>query len=256
MRKALFASLAAALLFACIGGCGGGAGDGGADEPGGARDVFYQVSTLGALSRGVFDGEVDYAALRQHGDFGIGTFQGLDGEMVALDGRFWQVRTDSLPIPASDSQKAPFAMLTFFDEDIHGAPPPGLDYAGLQQFSSGLFPSPNYFYAVRVEGEFAWLKIRSVPGQQPPYPVLADVVAKQTVWELEGVRGTMVGFYCPSYLGGVNQGGFHLHFISDDLRSGGHVLDCRTGEVELIMDLTDGMELALPEDPGFRQASL
>lgn len=219
-------------------------------------DTLHQVSTLGALNTGVFEGSEDYATLRQHGDCGIGSFTGLDGEMVALDGVFYQVRTDGVPVRASDGQSAPFAMVTWFQTDITGTPPAGLDYGGLQQFAGGLFPSNNYFYAVRVEGEFASLKIRSVPGQQPPYPPLSDVVAQQVTWDKENVRGTMIGFFSPAYVGSVDSSGFHLHFISEDGQSGGHVLDCRTGDVTVMLDTTANLDLVLPEGEGFSQADL
>ena len=55
------------------------------------RDTLFQVSTIGALNVGVFGGVVDYANLKQQGDCGIGSFTGLDGEMVAVDGKFYQV---------------------------------------------------------------------------------------------------------------------------------------------------------------------
>lgn len=220
------------------------------------RDTLYQVSTIGALNVGVFDGVVEYSTLKQHGDCGIGSFTGLDGEMVAVDGRFYQVRTDGVPVLVSDGQMAPFALVTFFDNDFSGTPPAGLDYAGLQEFANGLLLTPNFFYAVRVDGEFSYLKIRSVPGQRPPFPPLSDVVAQQTVWELENVKGTMIGFFSPSYVGSIDPPGYHLHFISEDGRHGGHVLDCRTGAVTLKLDETDVLDLHLPETEGFERAPL
>lgn len=220
------------------------------------QDTLYQVSTLGALNAGVFDGAVDYATLESHGDFGIGSFQGLNGEMVALDGKYYQVRTDGVPVEVSVTQTAPYATVTFFQADLTGNPPAGLDYAGLQQFAGSMLPTPNYFYAVRVEGEFAYLKIRSVPGQQPPYPTLTQVVAEQVVWEKENIRGTMIGFFSPAYVGGLDTPGYHLHFISEDGKSGGHVLDCRTGAVTLKLDETADVDLVLPSGAGFQQADL
>ena len=107
----------ALLLFALTAAgvsCGGQEGTA-AEQP----DTLYQVSTLGALNTGVFEGSEDYATLRQHGDCGIGSFTGLDGEMVALDGVFYQVRTDGVPVQASDGQSAPFAMVTWFQADYH-----------------------------------------------------------------------------------------------------------------------------------------
>ena len=165
-------------------------------------------------------------------------------------------RTDGVPVLVDDAQLAPFALVTFFDDDLSGAPAAGLDYAGLQQFATGLLPTPNFFYAVRVDGDFSYLKIRSVPASHPPYPPLSQVVAEQTVWELENVRGTMIGFYSPSYVGTIDPAGYHLHFISEDGKHAGHVLDCRTGAVTLRLDETAELELVLPETEGFERAAL
>lgn len=49
-------------------------------------DILYQVSTINALLEGIYDGDTSYGELKQHGDFGIGTFSGLDGGMIELDG--------------------------------------------------------------------------------------------------------------------------------------------------------------------------
>ena len=58
------------------------------------REVLVQTSTIDALLDGVYDGELTYAELSRYGDFGIGTFEGLDGEMIAFDGAIWQVKSD------------------------------------------------------------------------------------------------------------------------------------------------------------------
>ncbi|NLO29340.1 MAG: alpha-acetolactate decarboxylase, partial [Methanosarcina mazei] len=59
-----------------------------------ASDVLYQVSTIDALLLGVYDGVLPVSDLKTHGDFGIGTFDGLEGEMLALDGNYYQIKTD------------------------------------------------------------------------------------------------------------------------------------------------------------------
>lgn len=45
---------------------------------------LFQYSTLEALLGGVYDGEVTVGELLTHGDFGLGTFNSLDGEMIIL----------------------------------------------------------------------------------------------------------------------------------------------------------------------------
>ena len=54
--------------------------------------TVFQVSTSGALVAGVYDREVSVRTLLEHGDFGLGTFADLDGEMVVVDGRAYQIK--------------------------------------------------------------------------------------------------------------------------------------------------------------------
>src|SRR5215813_5470562 len=84
-----------------------------AEQPG---EVF-QVSTLDALSLGIFQGAVSFGHLREHGNFGLGTFDGLDGEMVALDGRFYQIRSDGSVSRVENTNTTPFAVVTNFYTD-------------------------------------------------------------------------------------------------------------------------------------------
>src|SRR5271154_6482402 len=75
------------------------------------HSTLFQVSTSTALVQGVYDGVVRVGELKQHGDFGLGTFDGLDGEMLALDGHFYQVQGSGKVSESSDDAKVPFAVV-------------------------------------------------------------------------------------------------------------------------------------------------
>lgn len=242
-----------ALSAAALGGCGQEASQ---EETEPDRDTFFQVSTLGALKSGFYDGVVTYAELSERGDAGIGTLEGLDGEMIAIDGDFYQIRYDGKVYDIPSTAIAPFAMVTFFERDMEVAPPGGLDYTGLQDFLNGFLPSQNVFYAIRIEGRFERVQARSVPAQEKPYPPLSEAIAEQAVFELENARGTMVGFWCPAYVGDINAPGYHLHFLTADHEAGGHVLDMRLGEVKVYIDETPEFLLQLPEMEEFLEADL
>ena len=248
-----FSLLTLALAAMACSGCGQKEQQDGAQSE---RETLYQVSTLGALKAGFYDGDVSYAELGEHGGAGIGTFEGLDGEMVALDGTFYQVKTDGKAYPVDGSFITPFAMVTFFDADSEARPAPGLDYKGLQAFLDGVLPSRNVFYAFEIEGEFDHVQARSVPAQVKPYPPLSSAIANQSVFELDRVEGTMVGFWCPVYVGEINAPGYHLHFITSDWQAGGHVLDMRLGEVTVYIDETPDFLMQLPEMEEFLKADL
>lgn len=199
---------------------------------------------------------MDLATIRQQGDFGLGTLNGLDGEMIALDGEYYQIRTDGKAYPIDDTSLTPFADVTFFNNDIEASPPGGLDYPGLQSFINGILPSKNVFYAIKIEGEFSYVKARSVPAQDKPYPALSEAIKKQTVFEYNNVSGVMVGFWCPSYTGSVCIPAYHLHFITDDRQAGGHVLDMKLGAVTISLDETPDLQVQLPSSEDFYHLNL
>src|ERR1700749_2193112 len=75
---------------------------------------LYQTSLMSALMAGIYEGDAAYGQIRKHGDFGVGTFNDLDGEMVGFDGGFYQLRSDGSVRPVTDDQKTPFTVVTFF----------------------------------------------------------------------------------------------------------------------------------------------
>jgi acetolactate decarboxylase len=188
------------------------------------RDSLFQVSTLAALLDGHYEGETTLGALRGHGDFGIGTFEGLDGEMILLDGIFYQARADGKVLRPAADVKTPFACVTRFDADHRLTLAEGLDFEGLRKLLDDRFATSGMPFAIRVTGTFRQVKVRSVPAQTKPYPRLSEVVGQQPVFDYQNVEGTLVGFSLPPSLEGVNVPGYHLHLISQDATRGGHLL--------------------------------
>jgi acetolactate decarboxylase len=209
----------------------------------------FQNSTINALLEGVYDGSMTYGELRRHGDFGLGTFNALDGEMIAFDGGFYHVKADGVAYP-------PFASVLFFRPTLRRPLRGPLDYEHFRTLVDGLMEGPNLFYAVRVDGLFASVNARSVPRQEKPYPPLAEVAKTQPVFHLEDVHGTLAGFRFPDFARGLNVPGFHLHFLTEDRRAGGHVLDLELGSGDLSIDASARFHLELPTDPAFLQADL
>ena len=65
------------------------------------NDVLFQAATFGDLLSGEYDGVISYSELGTYGDFGIGTFDGLDGEMLMLDDIPYQIKDDGLACMSS-----------------------------------------------------------------------------------------------------------------------------------------------------------
>ncbi|OPX57298.1 MAG: Alpha-acetolactate decarboxylase [Methanomassiliicoccales archaeon PtaB.Bin134] len=187
--------------------------------------VYFQVSTYERLNHGGFGGGMAIGELLEHGDHGIGTVEGIDGEMIILDGVAYRAGTDLRPVEVPEGTMVPFVQLVEFNFGLEYQLVDIDDYSELRERLGSIASSGYLAYGILIDATFLNLTIRSVPGQQEPYPPLADVVANQTVMELHGVQGTMVGFLLTDGLAGINVPGFHLHFISDDRNYAGHVLD-------------------------------
>ena len=84
-----------------------------ADVRGTPNAVLFQVSTIDALLSGVYDGDVTIGELRKRGNFGLGTFNKLDGEMLAVDGRYYQIKADGVASGAA-VHETPFASVVRF----------------------------------------------------------------------------------------------------------------------------------------------
>jgi acetolactate decarboxylase len=219
-------------------------------------EVLFQYSTIDALLAGVYDGQLTNGELKKQGNLGLGTFNALDGEMVVLDGRVYQVAFDGKVNLMPDTGKTPFAAVTSFTPQKSIPINKAVNLAALTKLIDQGLPTTNIFYALKIEGRFSQVKARSVPRQVRPYPPLAKVVEKQAVFHFKDVEGTMLGFRCPPFAKGVNVPGYHLHFLTKDRKAGGHVLDCRVENLTAQIDSIHKFSLVLPEDQDFYRLDL
>lgn len=206
---------------------------------------LYMCAPVNALVEGLYEEKVSLREIKRHGDFGLGTFDNLDGEMIMLDGVVYQVNARGQVAVIGDATKTPFVCVTFYRPISHEDVTQALDYPSFLDLVRRLLPSPNLFYAIRMEGVFDHVKTRSVPKQEN-YRPLADVARDQPVFEFANVAGTLAGFFTPAFMGSVNVPGLHLHFLSADLTSGGHVLECRPRRGRIGVQFITRLELSLP----------
>jgi acetolactate decarboxylase len=219
-------------------------------------DALFQISTINALMLGVYDGDFTCGQLLQHGDFGLGTFNGLDGEMVVLDGKVYQVRADGIAYAVPDKTGTPFAAVTRFDRERVEALSAISNIETLEKEIARMAGNENAFHAIRIDGRFAHVKTRAVPKQEKPYRPLVEVTAHQPEFELHDVEGTIVGLWTPQYAQGLNVAGFHLHFLTKDRSRGGHVLECSLVTGTLAIDTCLDFRVLLPDNNEFKAADL
>lgn len=226
----------------------------GALEPAHGNDSLFHHSVMDSMRNGVYAGEASVRELKRHGDFGLGTFDRLDGEMIALDGVFYRVAGDGRVAPAAQTRTSPFASLAFFNADVRSALRSPGDLARLQSRIEAMLPSRNRFYAIRISGRFAEVTAGGARKVEDHRSVgLAERMRERPLYRRGDVAGTLVGFYHPVFAGGIDLTPFHWHFLSDDRRFGGHLVGLRIDDVSLrvALDEKHRLELELPRNPDF-----
>jgi acetolactate decarboxylase len=217
--------------------------------------TLFQVSTSRSLVAGKYGGVITCAKLLEHGDFGLGTFAGLNGEMIVLDGHIFRIEGSGRISEAHPDDEAPFATVTRFAPTIDELLEATVSFDDLKSHLDKFRRSDNLFYAIRIDGTFTYIKTRAVC---PPKPgaTLLDAAKAQHEFEFTGGSGTLIGIYSPSFSGAVSVPGYHLHYLSDDRTQGGHLLQIRTENVRLRVQELEDFHVALPETEEFLRADL
>lgn len=207
-------------------------------------NAVYLSAPVSALIEGIYREKTTIADILEHGDFGLGTFNRLDGEMVVVDGEVYQMKADGKAYRVAPDEQTPFACVTRFRTDTEDvfAESPGMDLTALVE---SIIPSPNMLYAIRVDGSFNHVRTRSVPPQDN-YRPLVEVAREQPEFEYRDIQGTMVGFHTPTFLGAVSVPGIHLHFLSGDATCGGHLLACDPGPITIGIQHVPQLIMGLP----------
>lgn len=217
--------------------------------------TIYQVSTSGALVKGVYQGCVSVGDIRRHGDFGLGTFDGLDGEGILLDGICWQARADGSVRRAPDEARTPFWVATRFQADRGETLRNVRDWNDLAARLDRMRPGNNVFTAIRIRGKFGRIRFRAAC-KVAEGTDLVSATSHQAEFALRDLRGTLVGFWTPGYARTLNVPGYHLHFLSEDHAHGGHVLELAADELDAELHEENHLQLILPETPSFLAADL
>ena len=220
---------------------------------------IYQVALLQSLTQGYYDGIIKVSELKQHGDTGIGTFEGVNGEMIVLDGVVYQALSDGSVKVADDNETVPFSNVTFFDSDTSEELSDIADINSLKKKLTEKVEEKgkNLFSMVKMTGEFKKMLVRSELKQEKPYKTLDKALeTDQREFTYENIKGTVVALYCPDYMNGLNTSGWHLHFISDDKEKGGHILDLSIEKAKAEYDMVQEFDMKLTDNEDFQKTSL
>lgn len=218
--------------------------------------TIYQNSLMSSLIAGVYDSNVTIADLLKHGDFGLGTFNHLDGELVAFDNNVFQLRSDGSAHKATHCQKSPFAVMTFFNPDIEHHFSHHVTQQEIHNTINQYVPSDNLFCAIKIEGEFGLVKTRTVPRQEAPYLPMLEAIENQPIFTFHNEAGIIAGFRSPQFTQGINVAGFHEHYINQQRQGGGHILDYQLKNGTLQIGVISRLTIDLPSQSTFLDANL
>ncbi len=216
--------------------------------------MLYMSSPINALLEGFYRDDITIGTLRQKGDFGIGTFNNLDGEMIALGGRFFQLDLDGNARAVGDDMKTPFSTVCHFKQMLSEEIREPMSYEEFEERLKLLLPSDNMFYAIHMTGRFRSVTTRSVPRTEN-YRPLSEATEKQKLRRFKDAEGHLVGFYTPSFVPSVNVPGYHFHFIDDGFSAGGHLMNCEPERLDIKLQIFYSMELTLPKTLDYLTAS-
>jgi len=218
--------------------------------------ALYQTSTMSALLDGIYDGDVTIAELLEHGDFGLGTFNHLDGEMVVNSGECFHFFSNGEARAARLDELTPFAAVTWFDPDLTIDVETATSRTEMLAQVDQHLSSENLFYAIRVSGSFSTVSTRIAARQEAPYAPLAEATDTESRQAFGAVGGVVLGFRAPDYEQGVSVAGYHLHFLNAEHTGGGHVLDFVLTEGVVEISTLSEIHLSLPTSGPFLTADL
>jgi len=220
------------------------------------RDTLYQVSLASALVEREYDGEVTVEELVRHGNFGLGTFDRLDGEMIVLNGTVYKARADGTVERPEPDETTPFAVVTRFRTDSQVSIDERTSLDELESMIDASVDNPNIFYALKIATRIPKVVVRSIAAQSKPYRELVSIASEQRTWTYEDIKGTLVGIRSPTYVGSMNVPGYHWHFISADREVGGHVISAELDRGAVDIDHVHAWDLQLPEGDEFGKLDL
>ncbi len=209
-------------------------------EPAASNDFTFQISTKQNLIDSEYYRNYSLKNYLTNGNFGIGTLNGVDGELIILDGIAYRVDYNGKVNRPELTKNIPFGNIKFFVADTTFF----FSSDSLDKFKEKIQPlMKSEIAAIKVTGKFNFLKTRSVPKQPPHGKTLAEIIAVQNIFEFKNIEATLVGFYISDQLDKLNFPGFHLHSLLNDKTGGGHLLDCVFDSVQVQIDFSDGLKI-------------
>lgn len=220
-------------------------------------NTLYEHGTLAMLMAKNLAGTITLGELLKHGSCGLGTFEGLDGEVMILDNEVYQAESSGKVHHITDMQTTlPFASV-HFPQDQHKVSLQNVNFDLLNKSFVHDHQLQNVFAALRLHGTLSDVLIRIAPKQERPYPSLLEVAKGQLTFPRKNITGTVFGYYAPAAFGSMTAAGWHLHFLSDDHQYEGHLLSFDSDEMTGDYEVFDQLDQHFPvNDKEFRESDV
>ena len=221
---------------------------------------MFQVSTLQTLALGYTRKVITVGELMKHGETGLGTFEDVNGEMIAIDGKCYRAMEDGTVEETSGTRGVPFSSVAYMENYREFELSGNYDMTALKNELNNRIEEDfalNSMHVIQIHGTFEKIYARSEAPYRAHHVTLKEMLdTTQTSFEFSNICGTLVGVYYPDYMDGINAAGWHLHFISDDRTKGGHVYEIKISQGSVRLAKKNCIEIQLPKDPAFDTYSL
>lgn len=217
-------------------------------------NTLFTVGIGAGLIGGLYDGFYPYATLKQHGNFGLGAPDKLDGELMIFEGKVYQTQHTGKTFVPGDKELTPFAMVHFFHADTTIHLRKNISKAALFGYLDSLLPSTNNMYAIHIKGTFSALKTRAFPPvQQHEHTPLSDMLPLQRFFEFKACQGDLIGYRLPVFMDNTNIAGYHFHYLSQQKDAGGHMIDLAAEALTIEIQQLTSYTIQLPATKDFKE---
>jgi len=211
-----------------------------------AGDLF-QAGTINALLKGLYQPTITVSQAKSKTNLGLGCGTGL-GELIELDGVFYRSDGYGKLTTLNDKNGIPYLTATDFEPQETHTLSSIRNYEELTKTLDSYMKSDNIFYAFKITGSFNSIYARSEDIAKPPYkPLVEWLKDHQHIFKPKNINATLVGFRSPKFINGIGVAGYHIHFISEDKKLGGHVFDIDLKNAKVELEPIYSMHLILPK---------
>jgi acetolactate decarboxylase len=216
--------------------------------------TLFQSMPSSAFKTGLYSPYLTIGAARAHGDFGVGEYEFLDGEVTAVNGNYYRQTADGKLLLMEADERLCFASVTHFVPGNNFELDGGLTETTIQPVLLKQFGTDNAIFAMRIDGTFDQVTTTAVRRQSEPFATFDKV--QHVSFQFSALAGTLVCFYAPGFLAETGIAGFHYHFLAEDRTGGGHVtgFTLRTGVAQWCR--LGQFTLGIPCEPAFDKATI